>query len=236
MKKSKFWIPVLLLVFWPGMSSANLLEGFDALGGNDELLEQAKALTPESEVRIVQERPTPRRWRSELTAGYTNFFAGDVYLQTQSLDLGYQLHINPRVSLGARYFTAVNKLSSEGVTLTENDLPERLPEDTRFVLDLDPLQQGYYASANFYPFYGKFNLLGLAIVHFDAFVTAGFGSAELVSGSTPLAVYGGGFALWLSKYLSARFELTGQSYEAQRNIGHERVTRTAGSFSLGYLL
>src|SRR5690606_15814674 len=131
-KKGRTSFAVLLLAIWPSFASADILDGFDALGGNEELLDQARALQPESEVRIVQERATPRWWRSELIMGYTNFFAGDVYLQTQSMDLGYELHITPRVSLGVQYFSAVNKLSSEGVALTENDLPERLPEDTRF--------------------------------------------------------------------------------------------------------
>ena len=57
-----------LMVLIPA-AQADLLEGFDSLGGNDALLDQSKALHPEREVRIVQERLTSRRVRSELTLG-----------------------------------------------------------------------------------------------------------------------------------------------------------------------
>ncbi len=215
---------------------ANLLEDFDALGGNDALLEQAQSLQPESEVRIVQERPTPRRLRSEFTLGYSYFFSGDVYLQTQSADLSYQLHITPRWAIGAHYFSALNRMTDEGVTLTQNDLPVRLPEDSRMVLDLDPLQSGYHGSVSFFPLYGKFSLLNLGVVHFDAYVTAGYGQVQLTSGNSDSYLVGGGLALWLSKNLSARFELRSQMYEASRTVGGEQLTRTAGSFHMGYLL
>lgn len=215
---------------------ADLLEDFDALGGNDALLDQARAVNPETEIRVVQERPVKRRNRMEFMGGYTNFFAGDTYLATQSLDLGVRYHITPRISLGANYFSAFNGMTAEGKATVDSTLRSTASKNEPRIPDFDPIQDGYYGSVNIYPVYGKINLLGRAVVHFDTYILGGYGTVNLKSGGTDLMLYGGGIGFWLSQHLSTRFELRQQVYEAKRYTGDQRLNVTVGSFSVGYLL
>jgi outer membrane immunogenic protein len=241
MNKKTFKIQLLgglfgLLMMVSSVSHADLLEDFDSLGGNDVLLEQAKALIPETEVRVVQERVVSRRNRFEVTGGYSNYISGDTYLTTQSLDLGVQYHINPRISLGAHYFEGFNGMTSEGEAYGRTIAGITGSNGEPHIPDFDPIQNGYYGSVNFYPFYGKLNLLGRAVVHFDPYLMGGFGNVNLVSGTTDLTLYGAGVGFWLSQHLSTRIEFRQQSYEAQRYSGGQKLNLSVGSITLGYLL
>ncbi len=226
----------LAVLFTSTWAQADILKDFDSLGGNDALLDQAQAVNPETEVRVVQERVVSRRSRFEFAGGYTNFFAGDTYLATQSLDLGFRFHVNPRVSLGAHYFNAFNGLTSEGEALQNSTLRTTAAMNEPRIPDFDPIQDGYYGSVNFYPFYGKLNVLGMSVVHFDTYVLGGYGNVNLKSGATDLILYGGGIGFWLSQHLSTRLELRQQVYEAKRYTGDQRLNVTVGSLSIGYLL
>jgi outer membrane beta-barrel protein len=208
-------------------SNADILKDFDSLGGNDVLMDRAKALQPEKNVSIVQNRIVDQKWRNEFSAGYTNVVGGDSYLQTQMLSLDYHLHINPYWTVGVGYFSAFNQLSSEGRFLIDQQ---------KLVPDIDQPDTGYEVLGNFAPIYGKLNMFNMGIVQFDVYALGSYGKIKLKSGETSTYTYGAGFGLWLSQYLTTRFEIKQRYYQAQRFGGATDINTTTVGLSFGYML
>lgn len=218
----------ILLVLWFGrMAQADLLKDFDSLGGNDILMNRAKVLAPDKDVKIVQNRIVDRRWRNEFSGGYYNSIGGDSFLDTQMLTLNYHLHINPYWTIGASYFSAFNEFSKEGNFLIDQN---------GLVPDVDQPQDGYEIIGNFSPIYGKLNMFGMGVVQFDVYAIASYGMIRLTSGETNTYTWGGGLGLWVSQHLTARLEIRQRFYEAQRFGGTTGVDTTNAGLSFGYLL
>ncbi len=221
---------VFLIVFilWLGrMAQADLLKDFDSLGGNDVLMNRAKVLQPEKDVKIVQNRVVDRRWRHEFSGAYSNVIGGDSFLNTQMLSLDYHMHINPYWTVGVSYFSAFNQLSDEGNYLIDQN---------NLVPDLDHPESGYELIGNFAPIYGKINMFGMGIVQFDVYAILSYGNIKLKSGETPTYTWGAGFGLWISQHLTARLEIRQRFYEAQRFGGPTDIDTTNAGLSFGYLL
>ncbi len=239
MNKFKYKMIVLVLVMLaPLMSSADIMEGFDSLGGNDVLLDRAKSLNPEAEIRVVQDRIVPRRWRHEFNVGYSNFIGGDSLVNTQSVNFDYHIHINPRWSVGAKYLKTYNGLSNEGEALvgTGGELKDRLKDDEAIIPELDEPTQGYLGVLNYYPIYGKLNMFNSGIVHFDVYLTLGYGQMELQSAASETYTVGGGVGFWISNHLTSRLELRQQFYDSERFTGKQQMNMTIATFSMGYML
>lgn len=222
---NKIYTVIFVLVFCSA-ANADLLEDFDSLGGNDILLDKAKMLEPDKKVSIVQNRIVKRRFRSELGTDYSSVFGGDSFLETQTLGLRYNFHINPKWSVALNYFKAFNGLSKDGENLIKED---------GLVPDVDYLRNGYGLTVNWYPIYGKFNLHNLGVVHFDFYALAGYGQVELSSGDAGSYSYGLGVGFWLSKHLTSRLEVKQTIYDAERDSGPVDIKLTSGSISMGYL-
>lgn len=212
-----------------GLSTAraDLLKDFDTLGGNDVLLDRAKALNPESSIRVVQDRIVDRRMREEFTVEYGNVLGGDAYLHTQTLGANYNLHLTPHWSLGAKYGYSFNALRGEA---------EHLIHDTSItgrgiIPQIDYPKQTYMGVVDWYPIYGKMNLYDLGVFHFDIYLLGGYGRVQLKSGSTDTYTVGGGMGLWLSRYLTSRLEMRYQGYQA----GRSAMNLTVASLQLGLL-
>ncbi len=219
---------LILVLMWLGRTAhADILQDFDSLGGNDVLINRAKVLRPDKDIKIVQNRVVDRRWRSEFSAGYSNVIGGDSFLQSQMLNLDYHLHINPYWQVGVSYFSAYNKLSSEGKYLIDQN---------GLVPDVDQPDSGYEVIGNFAPFYGKVNMFGLGVAQFDVYAILSYGNIKLNSGDTPTYTWGGGLGLWMSQHLSARLEIRQRFYEAQRFGGSSEINTTNAGLSFGYLL
>ena len=223
--KALFLLPVIVLTSL--IAHADIMKDFDSLGGNDVLVNRAKALEPDKDVKIVQNRIVDRRWRNEFSLGYNNVVGGDAYLQTQMLNLDYHLHINPHWTVGARYFSAFNQLSREGEYLLTAD---------NLVADVDQPESGYEVVGNFAPIYGKLNVFDMGVVQFDIYGLASFGNITLKSGDTSTYSVGAGIGLWISQYISSRVEIRQRFYQAQRTSGPVDIETTSIGFSLGYLL
>lgn len=225
MMKKAFLVLVLL---WLGrVAQADILKDFDSLGGNDVLINRAKVLQPDKNIKVVQNRVVDRRWRNELSAGYNNVVGGDSFLNTQMLALDYHLHINPYWQVGLSYYSAFNSISKEG---------KYLMQQNQLVPDVDQPDSGYELVGNFAPIYGKVNMFGMGVAQFDVYGLVSYGNIKLKSGETPSYTYGAGLGLWISQHLSARFELRQRNYQAQRFGGAEDVNTTNVSLSFGYLL
>lgn len=215
-------------------NAGDIMEGFDSLGGNSELYEKAKAVHPEKDVKIVQGRTVSRKFRHEFAPQVASFVGGDAYLSTDTLGLTYHFHINHHWSVGVNYFYAFNSLTSEAKALISNGLQPKLTEP--LVPDLDEPKQGYLATVNWYPIYGKMSLYDMGISQFDFYLTAGAGTMELASSEKSTYTYGAGLGVWISQHLTGRLELRRQTYETQRFTGNHTMNLTVLGLSLGYLL
>lgn len=218
---------LLFISLFSFAAQADILEDFDTLGGNDVLINRAKALQPDKDIEVVQNRTVDRRWRNEFSFGYNNVLGGDAYLQTQTLNLDYHLHITPRWTVGLSYFNAYNKLTREGEFLIEKD---------NLVPDIDQPESGYEFLGNFAPIYGKVNFFNMGVLQFDIYALATYGMIKLKSGETSTYSIGAGLGLWISQHLTSRIEIRQRTYEAQRFGGGTTVDTTMAGVSFGYLL
>ncbi len=208
-----------------------LMKDFDSLGGNDVLLEKTQALQGKSTTYVVQNRIVNRRGRVELSPEYSNVLGGDPYTATSQWGLNAHLHLNPRWSVGVKYSHMVNSLKAEG----ENLISDTSILGRAYIPDIDyPISQTM-ALVNWYPIYGKMNILDAGISHFDVYLVLGNGQIELKSGRTSTWTGGAGVGLWISQHLATRLELRYQSYEAQNYQGKQKMDLTVASVQTGYL-
>lgn len=231
-KFSSICAMVAALAFSSMSSAADLMKDFDSLGGNDVLLEKAKALNPDAEIRVVQDRVVSRRNRFEISPEFMSVLGGDAYNRTTSVGLNVHFHITPQWSLGLKYGYSFNALRPEG----EYILNDVTVDGKGMIPDIDyPKQQGLF-TVNWYPIYGKMNLYDLGVVHFDVYAIAGAGQMDLKSGPTTTYTGGAGLGLWVSQHLSTRFELRYEGYTAKRYTGDVGMNTTVAGIQIGYLL
>lgn len=211
---------------------ADIMEDFDKLGGNDVLMEKAKALEPERQVSVVQDRIVGRTKRFEFAPEFASVVGGDSYLDTNVWGLNAHFHINPHWSIGVKYNKMYNSMSPEG----QNLIDDSSLLGKNIVPEIDYPKDQSLATLNFYPIYGKLNVFDKAIAHFDVYALAGYGQINLRSGNTSTYTAGGGVGLWLSQHLTSRLELRYQTYDSQRSNGTSKMEVTVASLQFGYLL
>lgn len=214
-------------------------QDFDSLGDNRIIMEKAKALNPEKEVSIVQDRIVSRRNRIEFAPEYSGTFGGDTYTKTQSLGLTTHYHFNPHLSVGLRYNHFFNQLTPEGKALFKRayaDFQTNPTKPSSKIPDLDYAKSEGMALVNWYPVYGKMNLFDKMITHFDMYFLAGYGQIEMSSGSKPTYTAGGGFGFWHTQHVTTRLEMRYQNYEAQYYTGKKSLDLAIASVQVGWLL
>lgn len=222
----------LMMVSSSAFAAGDVLEDFDKLGGNDALLEKAKALQPETSVTVVQDRLVKRNARFELMPEYAAVLGGDPYINTRGYGLNMQFHFTPFISLGAKYNSYGNDLTSEG----ENLIKGSKSATVKFIVpDIDyPIDQTL-AILNVYPFYGKLNVFN-KIAHFDIYGLLGYGTTTLASGAKNTVTGGAGVGFWIANHFTARWELRYQNYKAlKKPVDDVDVNLTISSLQLGYL-
>jgi outer membrane beta-barrel protein len=209
----------------------------DALGGNEALMKMATSLDPQNKSRIVQSRIVDRHNRLELGMNYGGVAGGDSYLRTQNFGVSADFHFNPRLSLGVRYYDYGNDLTPEGQRVF-NEARDAYEAGGRSysIPDIDYPLRSVMAVVNWYPIYGKTNLLDRSIAQFDMYLLAGAGQIELSSGWTNLMTAGAGLGFWLTKHLSARGEIRYQTYKDQIITGPRDIQTVVGTIGLGYFL
>lgn len=233
----KKWIAILLFsVSATGMAeNGDILKDFDSLGGNDILLEKARALNPDQKIEIVQNRFVSRTKRHEFTGEFANVVDGDPYLKARAAGFNYNFHLNPRWSFGLKYHYGFNELTEAAERSIQ--LAEKTDNKEGGVPDMDWAKQKFIASASYYPIYGKVNLFGQGIVHFDIYGTLGAGQVELRRINSTLYTGGIGLGMWLSQHLTARVEVRYEGYDVSRLSGSNTFKETSvGSLQLGYML
>lgn len=245
MSRSNKWLLFALLALSLNVRAAtenqteDLNSDFDSLGGNRILLERAKALEPEKDMVIVQERTVSRRNRVELAPEFSGTFGGDAYNRTRSLGANLRYHFNPRVSVGVKYNYAFNQLTPEGEAMVDqaySDFQNKPDRPTTAYPEINYPKSELMALINWYPIYGKMNLMDRGIAHFDWYLIGGYGQVQLVSGATPTYTAGTGIGFWINNHWSSRVEMRYQNYKAQYLTGEKRMDLAVASFQMGYLL
>ena len=224
---------ILVLSYAHADESQNegLMQDFDSLGGNKVLLEKAQVLAPDQKVTIVQNRIVERSRRWELAPEAAMVLGGDSYVRTQALGMNVHYHINNRWSLGGKFNYNFNSLSSEG----ESMINDSQTLGKAIVPDIDYPKNQSLLLVNWYPIYGKLNLLDKGVLHFDIYALLGGGNVQLASGQTDTYTAGGGIGFWVSQHLTARLEMRYQQYKVQRLTDSPTLGITAASAQMGYL-
>jgi outer membrane beta-barrel protein len=212
-------------------AKSNVVKDFDTIG-NDALLEKAKALQPDADVSVVQDRLVDRHLRFEISPEYSAVLGGDPYTNSRDLGLNFQFHINPYVSVGAKYDLVSNELSSEGQSLisAKNGITGKAS-----VPDIDYAANQTLGIIDIYPFYGKLKVFN-RVTHFDVYGLLGYGTINLRSGPTSTWTGGAGVGFWITQNFSARWELRYQNYTAQRYDGPAAMNLTVSSLQMGLML
>jgi outer membrane beta-barrel protein len=212
-------------------------ERLDTLGGNEKLVDMANSMDPDNRSRIVQKRIVDRHNTFEFGANYGMVAGGDSYLKTQNLGASVDFHINPRISIGARYYDYGNQLTPEGERVFRQARADYDAGGRSYAIpDIDYPERSMLGTVAWYPVYGKTNLLDWGIAQFDMYLVGGYGQIQLSSGWTGLSMAGTGIALWMTKHLSARAEIRYQGYKDQIITGPRDISTVSMSVGLGLML
>lgn len=212
---------------------------FDSLGGNAIFLEKAKALQPEKNVSIVQNRTVPLTHRVEIAPEFSGTFGGDTYSRTKSLGLNAIYHFSPRWAIGAKYNYSFNALTPEGEAMVDRAYEQYKQDPANPNLgfpQMDYQKSEMMALVNWSPVYGKMNLLDKRVAHFDFYLVGGYGQVQLYSGSTPSYTAGGGLGFWINNHFSTRVEMRYQNYTAKYFETEKKMDLAVASVQMGWLL
>jgi len=233
----------LTLLFTVSAMAANEADStdaeFDSLGGNKIFLEKAKALQPEQNVSIVQNRTVSLNNRVEFAPEFSGTFGGDTYSRTKSLGLNALFHFNPRWAIGAKYNMSFNNLTQEGEALVDKayaEFQENPENPTKGFPELDYPKTEMMALVNYAPIYGKLNLFDKGIAHFDFYLVGGYGQVQLYSGPTSTYTAGGGLGFWVSQHFSTKLEMRYQNYTAKYFETQKKMDLAVASVQMGWLL
>ncbi len=240
----KKWILMLSLFASTAMAAgekpaSSLDSEFDSLGGNKIFLDKAKALQPEENISIVQNRTVSLVRRLELAPEFSGTFGGEAYSKTKSVGMNAVYHFNSRWAIGAKYNWSFNTLTEEGQSLINAAKADQIenPESPRVPYpEFDYAKSEMMALVNWSPIYGKLNLLDKAVAHFDFYVLGGYGQVELASGPTSTYTAGGGFGFWLTQNFSTRLEMRYQNYKAKYFDTSKDMDLALASVQMGWLL
>jgi outer membrane immunogenic protein len=217
--------------------SSSLTKGLDSLGSNKAIAERAKSIDAQNKIRVVQNRTVDRDLRLEVGFSYDGVTGGDSYIMTNNVGYMLDFHINPNISIGARYYDAYNSLSSEGERVYSDARARQAAGDiTARPPDVDYPLSSTLGMVTLYPLYGKLNFFNMGVTQFDVYVMGGYGDIKLQSGSTATWTAGGGIGIWWSQHLTSRIEARYQAFEDQIYTGAREQAITAFSIGFGFML
>lgn len=212
---------------------------FDSFGGNEALYMKAKALNPQVENEVVQNRFTKRTNRVEVAPEFSGVFGGDAYNRTNNVGMNLNYHINPKWSVGVKYNYSFNTLTPEGKAMV--DMAERSaaanPKDPNYLYPqvVYPKTETL-GMVSWYPIVGKLSFGSWGVAHFDTYFTGGYGTMELSTGSSPVATLGVGMGFWVNSNLTTRFEYRAQQYKAEYYDRSENMNTNVASVQMGWML
>jgi outer membrane beta-barrel protein len=222
-------------------SAEDLTAKMNALGANKELMKKARAIDPHNRVRVVQNREVDRHMRLELGLNYGMAAGGDPYVSTNIMGGQLDFHITPRFSIGARYLNSQNNLTAEGKKVWDAAEVEASKGNNNFRRPgVDFAKDQWLAIGNWYPIYGKMNLLDIGVSQFDFYFLGGAGQINLESGSAPTYTAGAGVGVWFSQHFASRLEARWQGYQDKvwngASIESRDINQTLLTASVSFLL
>lgn len=231
---------LILSLVVASVASAQVEQELDSFGGNQALYEKARALNPEIDNNVVQNRFVERSNRFEVAPEFSGIAnGGDAYNRTSNAGLNVHYHINPSFSVGAKYNYSFNSLTAEGREMVQRaeNASAANPKDPNFLYPEIIYQKSEMLGfVNWYPVVGKLSFGKFGVAHFDTYLTAGYGQMELSNGSSPVASLGVGMGFWLNRNLTTRLEYRGEQYTAEYYSQTETMTTGVASVQMGWML
>jgi outer membrane beta-barrel protein len=230
---------LILSCFLSSIAIADIETEVDSFGGNEALYQKAKALNPQVENEVVQNRFVQRTNRFEIAPEFSSVSGGDSYNKTMNMGLNAHYHINPHWSLGLKYNYSFNSLTPEGEAMVSraSQAAQANPKDPSYLFPqvIFPKSQTM-AMVNWYPVVGKLSFGSFGVAHFDGYLTAGYGQLELSNKSTGTTMAGMGMGFWLNPNITTRLEYRAQQYQAQYYNNTENLNTGVASVQVGWML
>ncbi len=232
-------LSLIFALFLSTTAFAQVEQEVDSFGGNEALYIKAKALNPEVENEVVQNRFIERTNRFEIAPEFAGVFGGDSYNRTTNAGINVHYHINPSWSVGVKYNYSFNELTPEGKSMVEkaSQASSANPKDPNYLYPqiIYPKSETL-GMVNWYPIVGKLSFGKWGVAHFDTYLMAGYGTMELSNGSSPTATAGMGLGFWINKNLTTRLEYRAQQYKAEYYNKTEDMMTGVGSVQMGWML
>lgn len=232
-------VTFIAALFLSSVAFAQVEQELDSFGGNEALYMKAKALNPEVEGEVVQNRFSDRTNRFEFAPEVSGVFGGDAYNRTTNTGINVHYHINPSWSVGVKYNYSFNNLTPEGQSMVERatQAAEKNPKDPNYLFPqiIYPKSETV-GMVNWYPIVGKLSFGKWGVAHFDTYLMAGYGTMELSNASTPVGTAGVGMGFWINQNLTTRFEYRLQQYKAEYYDKTEDMMTGVGSVQMGWML
>ena len=210
------------------------------LGTNKGLLKRARKIDPESRYRVVQKRLVDRNTRLELGLSSQLVAGGDAYFDTFNLGAQIDFHINPRWSIGGRYYKSTNTLTKEGLRVHEQAEEDAALGRAASFPAIDPPETTLLATLSYYPIYGKLNFFNVKTIQFDIYGLLGAGTIDLIKSGQTLTYTGGmGAGFWFNNRVTARLEVRYQGYQDTLNddfFQPRQMNLVIAGLTLGILL
>lgn len=208
----------------------------NGLGSNEEIIKKARALQPHNNMSIVQKRQVDRHLRLEVGGSFGLVNGGDSYVDTRNWGGQVDFHINPRWSVGLRYFDYKNELTNEGKRVFDQAVLAQQQNQLSPAPSIDFPLRSYMAMLNWYPVYGKVSWLESAVSQFDFYLTAGGGQIDLNSGHSTIYSGGAGMAMWINSWLTSRIEVRYQNYKDRISTGDRNIDSMVLQLGIGFML
>ncbi len=177
-------------------------------------LDVARAGETKRKVHVFEQRPYLQAMRVELTPmfGYTTNEVMYNYLQVAGT---LRFHINEQWAIGGNY----------GHYFSDTTSTFELVQDELSLFPEKSFIQWYAGGeVNYTPVYGKFILFGSAIVHWNAFLTQGFGVTQTATDGVKFTyVVGAGVRMFLTRWLTFHLELKDHIYTETFKAGDELI-------------
>jgi outer membrane beta-barrel protein len=232
-------VTIFFALLLSSVSFAQVEQEVDSFGGNAALYEKAKALNPEVESEVVQNRFIKRENRFEFSPEVSGVFNGDAYNRTTNTGINVHYHITPSWSVGVKYNYSFNTLTPEGQNMVEkaNQAAAANPKDPQYLFpQIVYPKTETLGMVNWYPIVGKLSFGRYGVAHFDTYLTAGYGQMELSNGTSPASTLGLGLGFWVTPHVTTRLEYRVQQYTAEYYDRTENMLTNIASLQMGWLL
>jgi outer membrane beta-barrel protein len=220
-------------------NTADEVQEIDSFGGNEALYMKARALNPQVEKEVIQSRFMNRTNRVEFAPEFNGVFGGDSYNKTTNAGVNLHYHINPKWSVGVRYNYSFNSLTPEGKSMIEkaDQAAAANPKDPQYLYpQVVYPKSSTVGMVNWYPIAGKLSFGSWGVAHFDTYLSGGYGTIDLSTGSSPMTSLGLGFGFWVSPHVTTRLEYRAQAYKAEYYGRSENMTTNVASVQMGWML